>query len=218
MLNVQRRIQMVRELETEGIKDKKVLEAMERIPRHEFLPRDMENEAYLDIPLPIGYEQTISQPYTVAFMLEELELEAGNKVLEIGTATGYNACLIAEIVGKKGKVYTIEIIPELAKLAEKNIEKMGMKNIKVVKGDGSQGYGKARPYDRIILTAGAPEIPRPLVKQLKIGGVFIGPIGSMYSQNMVKLKKTREGITQEEMGSFMFVPLRGKYGRQAKDI
>ncbi len=210
----ERRISMIRELEIEGIRDKKVLQAMEKIPRHEFVPRAMEEEAYANVPLPIGQGQTISQPYTVAFMLEALELKEGQKVLEIGAASGYNACLIAEIVGKKGKVYTIEIIPELVKLAKENINKMGMKNIRVVHGDGSRGYAKAQPYDRIIITAGAPEVPKPLIEQLKNNGILVGPVGSVYSQNMIKIKKTRKGIIKKDLGCFVFVPLKGKYGHK----
>lgn len=214
MMNAQRRLSMIKEMEIEGIKDKKVLEAMEKIPRHEFVPRSMEGEAYSNVPLPIGYGQTISQPYTVAFMLEALELKEGNKVLEVGTASGYNACLIAEIVGKKGKVYTIEIIPELVKTAEENIKKAGIKNIKVVHGDGSRGYEKAKPYDRIILTAGAPSVPKPLIKQLKYGGILVGPIGSMCSQNMIKITKTKKGLIKKDIGLFIFVPLKGRYGHK----
>lgn len=212
-MHVQKRISMVSMLELEGIKNREVLKAMEKVERHEFVPKGMEGEAYLNIPLPVGFEQTISQPYTVAFMLEELELEKGQKVLEIGTASGYNACLIAEITGKKGKVYTVEIIPELVKFARENIKKAGMKNITVIEGDGSMGYEKAKPYDRIIVTAAMPKIPEPLIKQLKTGGILVGPVGSHESQNMVKLEKTRKGITKKDLGMFTFVPLRGRYGQ-----
>ncbi|MEM4266685.1 MAG: protein-L-isoaspartate(D-aspartate) O-methyltransferase [Candidatus Nanoarchaeia archaeon] len=210
----QRRLSMIRELEIEGIKDKKVLQAMEKIPRHEFVPKELQEDAYANIPLPVGQGQTISQPYTVAFMLEALELKEGQKVLEIGAASGYNACLIAEIVGKKGKVYTIEIIPELVKLAKENIKRIGIRNIRVIYGDGSKGYAKAKPYDRIIITAGAPEVPKPLIKQLKNNGILVGPIGQMYSQNMIKITKTRKGITKKDLGYFVFVPLKGKYGHK----
>ncbi len=212
MMEAQKRIQMVRELEMEGIRDKKVLEAMEKIPRHEFVPEGLREEAYLNIPLPVGYEQTISQPYTIAFMLEALELEKGQKVLEVGTASGYNACLIAEIVGKKGRVYTVEIIKALAKFAKENIKKEGIKNVRVIGGDGSRGYEKAKPYDRVIITAGAPEVPPPLIKQLKKGGIIVAPIGPLYSQSMIKLKKTEKGLTRKDLGAFVFVPLKGKYG------
>jgi protein-L-isoaspartate(D-aspartate) O-methyltransferase len=213
-MHTQKRLSMIRELETEGIKDKKVLEAMEKIPREEFVLEQFHNEAYANVPLPIGQDQTISQPYTVAFMLEALELKEGNKVLEIGTGSGYNACLIAEIVGKKGKVYTIEIIPELVELAKKNIKKAGMKNIEVIGGDGSRGYEKAKPYDRIIITAGAPKIPEPLTKQLKQGGILVGPVGSMYEQNMIKIIKKRKELIKKDLGLFIFVPLKGKYGHK----
>ncbi|MFH1332087.1 MAG: protein-L-isoaspartate(D-aspartate) O-methyltransferase [archaeon] len=212
MMLIEKRVRMVRELQLEGIRDKNVLEAMRKIPRHEFVPEGMINEAYLNIPLPVGYEQTISQPYTISFMLEALELKKGQKVLEIGTASGYNASLISEIIGKKGKVYTLEIIPALAKFAEENIKKQGIKNVKVIERDGSLGYKNAAPYDRIIITAGAPEIPPPLTKQLKNGGMIIAPIGPLYSQNMIKATKTREGMKRKDLGAFVFVPLKGKYG------
>ncbi|MFH1210467.1 MAG: protein-L-isoaspartate(D-aspartate) O-methyltransferase [archaeon] len=208
----QDRILMIRELEIEGIRDKKVLKAMEEIPRHEFLPKELERVAYANSALPIGHEQTISQPYTVAFMLEALELKEGQKVLEIGTATGYNACLIAHIVGKKGKVYTIEIIPELVKMAKKNIKNMGMKNIEIIKGDGSKGYAKEAPYDRIIVTAGAPDIPKPLIKQLKDKGIIVTPVGNMYSQGMIRARKEGKELKKENLGEFMFVLLKGKHG------
>ncbi len=218
IMHAQRRITMVRNLEEEGIIDRRVLKAMESIPRHEFVQEDLEIEAYSNMPLPIGYDQTISQPYTIAFMLEALELNKGNKVLEIGTGSGYNASLIAEIIGKEGKVYTVEIIPELVELARRNIGRLGINNIKIIQGDGSVGYEKEKPYDRIIITAGAPKIPEALVKQLKTGGIIIGPVGSTYSQNMVRIKKKKEGLTKEDLGEFIFVPLKGKYGFKTKDI
>ncbi len=218
MMHTQRRVMMVKNLEAEGIRDRRVLEAMKNIPRHEFVPEHMQAKAYSNVPLPIGYGQTISQPYTVAFMLEALELDRGNKVLEIGAGSGYNTSLIAEIVGKNGMVYSIEIIPELIELAKTNIGKLGINNIRVIQGDGSAGYEKEKPYDRIIITAGAPKIPETLVKQLKREGVIVGPVGSTYSQNMVRLKKKKGILTREDLGEFMFVPLRGKYGFKAKDI
>ncbi len=218
IMHTQRRVMMVKDLEEEGIRDRRVLKAMESIPRHEFVQEDLEIEAYSNVPLPIGYGQTISQPYTIAFMLEALELNKGNKVLEIGTGSGYNASLIAEIVGKEGRVYTIEIIPELVEIAKRNIGRLGIKNIKVIQGDGSIGYEKEKPYDRIIITAGAPKIPEALVKQLKMRGIIVGPVGSTYSQNMVRIKKKKDGVVREDLGEFLFVPLKGKYGFKTKDI
>lgn len=215
-MNARKRILMIKELENQGIKDKKVLEAMEKIERHEFVPREVEAEAYINTPLPIGYEQTISQPYTVAYMLELLELEKGNKVLEIGTGSGYNASLIGEIVGSKGKVYSVEIIPELAKFSKENIRKTGLKNVEIIIGDGGRGYEKGKPYDRIIITAATKEIQPALLKQLREGGILIAPLGERDMQTMTKIKKTKNGIVKKEFGGFLFVPLTGKY--KAKNI
>lgn len=210
-MNAQKRILMIQELENQGIRDRKVLEAMEKIERHEFVPREVENEAYSNTPLPIGYGQTISQPYTVAYMLELLELEKGAKVLEIGTGSGYNAILIAEIVGSKGKVYSVEIIPELVKFSKENIRKTGLKNVEIIMGDGGRGYEKEKPYDRIIITAAAKEIPPDLLKQLKEGGILVAPLGERDMQTMTKIRKTKKKITKKEFGGFIFVPLTGKY-------
>jgi len=162
--------------------------------------------------LPIGYEQTISQPTTVLIMTEALELKKGQKVLEVGAGSGYQAALIGNLVGAKGKVITTEIIPELAKFAKANLKKAKIKNAFVVEYDGSQGYGKEAPYDRIIVTAACPEIPKPLVDQLKEGGIIIAPVGSFLGQKMVKGTKRKGGLETYSLGDFVFVPLKGKYG------
>ena len=193
------------------IKDKKVIEAFKKIPREEFL-KDRKEEAYSDYALSIGEGQTISQPTTVMIMTEALELKEGHKVLEIGTGSGYQAAIISKIVGSKGKLISTEIIPELAEFAKNNIKKLKIKNVEIIRRDGSKGYAKQAPYDRIIVTAASPEIPNPLIRQLKENGIIIVPVGNLVEQMMIKGIKKGNKLIQEEIGQFMFVPLKGKYG------
>jgi len=198
---------------TGTITDEKLLKAFNEVPRELFIKDGFEEEAYGDYPLPIGEGQTISQPTTVMLMTQALELKENQKVLEVGAGSGWQAAIIAKIIGKKGKVITTEIIPELAEFAKKNIEKAKIKNVDVINYDGSQGYKKEAPYDRIIITAACPRIPPPIIKQLKIGGIIVAPVGSLvFGQDMLKLRKTKTGITTQSLGSFVFVPLKGKYG------
>src|SRR3989344_6298222 len=157
---------LIQLLKEEGIKDSNVLKTMLKVDRKLFVPKEHQDQAYGNYPIPIGNNATISQPFTVAFMLEKLELKKGLKVLEVGTGSGYNAALIAEII-KPGIIYTTEIIRGLAGLAKKNIEKLHLTNIKIIYTDGSKGYKKEAPYDRIIVTAACDELPEALVKQLK---------------------------------------------------
>ena len=166
--------------------------------------------AYSDGPLPIGAGQTISQPYTVAFMLEVLELKETDKVLEVGAGSGWNAALIGEIV-KKGKVITTEIIPELAEQAKENIKKIKLKNVEIINCDGSQGYKKSAPYNKIILTAACPEIPQPLIDQLKDPGKLLIPIGKLIC-NLELIEKKDNEIIEHNLGGCAFVPLVGKHG------
>ncbi|MEK6891791.1 MAG: protein-L-isoaspartate(D-aspartate) O-methyltransferase [Nanoarchaeota archaeon] len=193
------------------IKDKKVIEAFRKVPRDAFL-KDRKEEAYGDYPLPIGEGQTISQPTTVMLMTEALELKEGHKVLEVGSGSGYQAAIISKIIGNKGKLISTEIIPELAEFAKNNIKKLKIKNIEIIKHDGSKGYAKGSPYDRIIVTAASPEIPKPLIKQLKENGIIIVPVGNLIEQIMIKGIKKDNRLIKEEIGQFMFVPLKGKYG------
>lgn len=203
------RNQLINLLIREGIINNQVLEAIKKIPRHHFVPKEYLKEAYENHPLPIGKGQTISQPYTVAFMLEALELKPGQKVLEIGTGSGYNAALIAELI-KPGKLYTAEIYQTLIKKAKSILKKYS--NIKVIKTDGSQGYQKEAPYDRIISTAAGPEIPKPWLAQLKEEGLIIAPIGTRFNQIVIKAKKIKNKLKKQELGYFQFVPLKGEYG------
>jgi len=174
---------MIKDLKAKGIYDKNVLIAMEKIRRDLFVPQAYKESSYEDRPLPLIKNQTISQPYTVAYMLQELELKEGLKVLEIGTGSGYNAALIAEIV-KPGRLYTIEIVKELVKLAKDNLKKAKINNVRIIEGDGSKGYEKEAKYDRIVFTASAPEIPKPLKDQLKDNGIvkFMAKFTNSYTK------------------------------------
>jgi protein-L-isoaspartate(D-aspartate) O-methyltransferase len=198
---------------TRTITDERLLKAFKEVPRELFIKDGFEEEAYGDYPLPIGSGQTISQPTTVMLMTQALELKEGQKVLEVGAGSGWQAAIIGKIIGNKGKVITTEIIPELAEFAGNNIKKAKIKNVNVINYDGSQGYKKESPYDRCIITAACPKIPPPIVKQLKTGGILVAPVGSLaFGQDMIKLRKTKEGVERESLGSFVFVPLKGKYG------
>ena len=203
------RKELVLELVEMGIKDKRVLDAIFKTPRHYFVREENLAKAYGNYPLPIGEDQTISQPYTVAFMLEALELNKTDKVLEIGTGSGYNAAVLSLLVKQ---VYTIEIIPSLIKFTKDNLKKSKIKNVQVVSGDGSKGLKEFALYDKIIVTAGCKKIPQPLINQLKDPGILIAPVGeSTYEQEMVKLKKEGGKIKKEYLGCFAFVPLTGEY-------
>jgi len=196
------------------VTDKRVIDAFKKVKREDFVLAAFRSDAYEDVPLPILKEQTISQPTTVVMMLEFLELKPGLKVLEIGAGSGYNAALIAEIVGEKGLVVTTEVIKELADFAEENLKKAKIKNVKVLHTDGSKGWPTNAPYDRIICTAAAPKIPDIYIRQLKEGGIIVIPIGPQYGQSMIKGKKVKGKLETDNLGSFMFVPLVGKFGQK----
>ncbi len=202
--------QLLEELKNQGITDKKVLNSIKKIKRELFVPKKYKDQAYENHPLPIKKNQTISQPYTVAFMLQALDLKKQDKVLEIGTGSGYNSALIQEIT--KTTVYTTEIIKDLVTFAKDNLKKAKIKKVKVFHYDGSKGLEKYKPYDKIIITAACPELPKNLIKQLKDKGILVAPIGSRYSQNMYKITKNKDKIKIENLGNFIFVPLTGKYG------
>ena len=194
------------------LKSKNIENALKEVPREFFVPESMKYLAYRDTPLYIGSNQTISQPSTVVAMTEALDIKKGQKILEIGTGSGWQTALLSKLVGEKGFVYTIEIIENLVKFAKANLKKLDIKNVKVIKGDGSLGLKKYAPFDRIIVTAAAPDVLKPLLKQLKLNGTMVIPIGNLYLQSMYVVKKLKKGIEKKSIGSFMFVPLKGKHG------
>lgn len=203
---------LIRKWREEGI-DKKVIDAFIKIPREEFVLN--KKEAYEDRPLPILAGQTISQPTTIMIMTQALDVKKGMKVLEVGCGSGYQAAILSKLVGSKGKIISVEIIEELVKFARCNLKKVGIKNVEIIHGDGSLGYEKEAPYDRIIVTAGASEIPKPLIKQLKVNGVLVIPVGPSYCQNMMVVKKkAKNKIVIKNIGDFVFVDLKGKLGRK----
>lgn len=201
------RLSMVEDqIERRGVKDDRVLHAMRQVPRHEFVPNHLKKYAYADEPLPIGEDQTISQPYIVAYMTEYLRLGEEDIVLEIGTGSGYQAAVLAEIADT---VYTIEIVDVLAKRAEKTLERLGYENVLVKRGDGYAGWPEHAPYDAIIITAAPTKIPEPLMEQLKIGGFMILPLGD-YSQELVLIEKKIKGFEQKTLLPVRFVPMTGE--------
>lgn len=197
------RKRMIKDLRNRDITDKKVLNSMSKVPRENFILKEFKSHAYDDSALPLLEDQTISQPYTVAFMLQVLELKQGLDVLEVGTGSGYNAALISEIV-KPGKVFTFEINKKVYDFGKSNLK--NYKNVKVIHGNGSKGV-KNRKFDRIIITAACHEIPKNLIKQLRDPGVLVLPVGYPV-QTMVKIIKKKGKIETENWGSFVFVPLR----------
>ncbi|HAK88013.1 MAG: protein-L-isoaspartate O-methyltransferase [Nitrospirae bacterium GWC2_46_6] len=192
-----------------GIKDVRVLNAMRKVPRHLFVPEYIRHSAYDDMALPIGEDQTISQPYMVAIMTELLELKGDESVLEIGTGSGYQAAVLAELAGE---VYTIERIPELADRAQRKLEEIGYDNVHVVVSDGTKGLEESAPFDRIIITAAAPKLPEPLINQLKEGGIVVAPVGERFSQMLIKGRKEKGVLVEEYHTACVFVPLVGEYG------
>jgi len=198
-----------RQLEFRGIVNQGVLDAMRRIPRHLFIDSDLVHRAYNDTPLPIGHSQTISQPYIVALMTQLLQLKPEDTVLEIGTGSGYQAAVLSELAAK---VYTVERIPELAERARGVLEQVGADNVQVVLGDGSVGLEKYAPYDAIIVTAAAPDVPEPLKKQLDDGGTLVIPAGGRGTQYLERWVRERDRLQMERMVPVAFVPLLGKHG------
>ncbi|MCH7396925.1 protein-L-isoaspartate(D-aspartate) O-methyltransferase [Belliella sp. DSM 107340] len=200
---------LVKLLEKKGIKDVNVLQAIKTIPRHFFFDTALDSHAYEDKAFPIGEGQTISQPYTVAFQSELLEVKPGDKILEIGTGSGYQAAIL-HLLG--AEVHSIEYQKKLFEKTKKFLTKLGI-SINFYFGDGSQGIPEKAPFDKIIVTAGAPVIPNSLLKQLKVGGILVIPVGDRKTQKMMKLsKKTERKIIQEEFDNFAFVPLLGEEG------
>ena len=192
-----------------GIKDKRVLDAMRKVPRHLFVPSELASVAYADQPLSIGQSQTISQPYMVALMSECLRLSGGERILELGTGSGYQTAILAEL---GSFVYTIERINTLSIGAQRTLKHLRYENIKFKVGDGTVGWAKNAPYDRIIVTAGAPGISKVLIDQLSEGGRMVIPVGNSFSQELVVVSKINRKIKTENICGCMFVPLIGKYG------
>jgi protein-L-isoaspartate(D-aspartate) O-methyltransferase len=190
-----------------GVHDPGVLAAMRTVPRHEFVPLDQRAAAYDDRPLPIGDGQTISQPYIVALMTEVLELSPGNRVLEIGTGSGYQAAVLAELTDQ---VYTIEIVESLGKKAGETLERLGYDRVQLRIGDGYSGWSEHAPYDAIIVTCAPESIPQPLVDQLAEGGRMVIPVGPQYSQQLVLVVKEKGEIHQQDIIPVLFVPMTGK--------
>jgi protein-L-isoaspartate(D-aspartate) O-methyltransferase len=198
-----------------GIKDERVLNAMKKIPRHLFVDESMQYKAYDDMALSIGEGQTISQPYMVAVMTELLELKDNEKVLEVGTGSGYQATILAELAKE---VCTIDRVALLAKRAGERFNSLGYTNIYVKVGDGTLGWPEQAPFDRIIITAGTPKIPDPLIEQLSEGGILVAPVGDRYSQQLLKLRKSKDVLQEEYHTPCVFVPLIGEYGWKEKDL
>ncbi len=204
------REEMVREqLIARGIKDARVLAAFRRVPRHEFVPSALRADAYDDSALPIGEEQTISQPYMVAIMTELRELKRGEKVLEVGTGSGYQAAILAEL---GARVVTIERLASLSENARSVLARLGYGAVELVVGDGSEGYQPGAPYDAIMVTAGCPAIPRPLTDQLAEGGRLVVPVGNRQLQTLIVATKKRGQLKEKSSVPCRFVPLIGKYG------
>jgi len=213
---INERKELVKRLSDMGyIKTERVKKAMGDVPREEFIPESNRQYAYVDQPLPIGEGQTISAPHMVAMICELLELEEGMKVLEIGAGFGYNAAVLAQIIGEKGHLYTIERISSLAKIAKDNLKRTGLgDNVTIIVGDGTKGYKEEAPYDRIYGTASAPSLPEPLKEQLKVGGIMLIPVGEQqFFQDLVYIKrKLEDQFERKSMGGVAFVPMIGEHG------
>jgi protein-L-isoaspartate(D-aspartate) O-methyltransferase len=204
------RLKMVEEqIVSRGIKDAKLIAALEKIPRHLFVEEALQSQAYSDHPLPIGEKQTISQPYMVALMTEAMLLTGREKVLEIGTGSGYQTAILAEL---SEKVFSIERIRPLAIRARKLLYELGYFNVEIKIFDGTFGWLEESPFDAIIVTAGSPDIPRPLIDQLAMGGRLVIPVGDAFVQDLFRMTKTEDGIKKEDLGGCRFVKLIGKYG------
>jgi protein-L-isoaspartate(D-aspartate) O-methyltransferase len=200
----QRKQMVQQQLKPRGIKDERVLAAMAKVPRDEFVPVDERGDAYEDGPLPIGYDQTISQPYIVAFMTEQLRPKPADRVLEIGSGSGYQAAILAELVAD---VYTIEIIEPLAKTAEATLQHLGYRNVHLKVGDGYRGWPEEAPFDAIIVTCAPDKVPQPLADQLKEGGRMVIPVGERFAQQLYLLEKKNGQLKESVTLPVRFVPM-----------
>jgi len=205
------RERMVKEqIAMRGVTDERVLRAMRKVPREQFVPEQIRGQSYSDGPLPIGYDQTISQPFVVAFMTEKLGLRPTYRVLEIGTGSGYQAAILAELAAK---VYTIEIVEPLGKRAAQTLQRLGYKNVQVKIGDGYQGWPEHAPFDAVIVTCAPDHVPRPLVEQIKEGGRIIIPVGPAGDQTLYLLEKKNGRLEQRNVLPVSFVPMTGEASR-----
>lgn len=210
-LAAQRQQMVQRQLMTRGINDARVLAAMAKVPREEFVPPDSRAASYEDGPLPIGYGQTISQPYIVAFMTEQLRPKPSDRVLEVGTGSGYQAAILAELVSE---IYSIEIVESLAKSAEVTLQRLGYKNVHVKVGDGYKGWPEEGPFDAIIVTCAPDKVPQPLVDQLKNGGRMVIPVGERFAQQLYLLEKKNGQLKQSATLPVRFVPMTSEAQRE----
>lgn len=197
------------QLASRGIQDPRVIEAMRKVPRHLFVDEALQEQAYSDHPLPIGDKQTISQPFIVALMTESLELKGNEKVLEIGTGSGYQAAVLAELAGR---VFSVERYPALAYKANQVLQKLGYKNVIVRVADGTIGWAEEAPFDGIVVTAGAPQVPQPLVDQLAEGGKLVVPVGDRITQDLILVERLGDRLNRTNLGGVRFVDLVGKWG------
>jgi protein-L-isoaspartate(D-aspartate) O-methyltransferase len=197
------------QLISRGIKNPRVLDTMRKVPRHRFVEEALISQAYNDHPLPIGEKQTISQPYMVALMTEALDLEGSEKVLEIGTGSGYQTAILAELAEK---IHSVERIRSLSAKAQRILDELGYFNVVLTVGDGSVGIKEEAPFEAIIVTAGSPDVPQPLVDQLVVGGRLVVPVGDRYTQSLIKVVRTKEGLAKTDLGGCRFVNLLGQYG------
>ena len=199
-------------IENGYLKTPEIINAFRKIDRVDFIPEELKSEATANTPLPIGYGQTISQPLTVAFMLELLQPKSGHKILDVGSGSGWQSSLLAYITGDEGRVIAIERISELSEFGKNNSKKYNFKNLEFVVGDGSKGYKKEAPYDRIIVTAGAPRIPKSLLEQLKDPGKLLIPVGGRGLQELKLVEKKEGEFSTKNLGGCVFVPLIGEEG------
>lgn len=206
------RRQLIETVREQGIEDLEILRAFDLTPRHLFLPESVQHRAYEDAPLPIGFSQTASQPSLQALYLKLLQLEPTDRVLEIGTGSGFQTALLAHLAGH---VYSVERIRELSQRARTVIDSLRLSNVALLVGDGTIGWSRYAPYDAILVAAGAPSVPQALLDQLAMGGRLLIPIGTLDEQQLTMFTKSESGIESEEVARVIFVPLLGKYGWQA---
>lgn len=206
------RMRMVEsQIAARGVRDQRVLQAMRTVPRHLFVPENLQGAAYDDSPLPIGHGQTISQPYIVAVMTECLRLKGGERVLEVGTGSGYQAAVLATLVDS---VFSVEIVGPLANEARERLRRLGYKNVVVRQGDGYRGWPEKAPFDAIIVTAAPDHVPQPLIDQLKVGGRMVIPVGSIYQELIVLTKQGERKVHEESVLPVRFVPMTGEAERR----